>query len=222
MHEGAAQLTLDSCNLTFTDALVLRAAKATFLSEVFRGGIEVPSGADVMITHSSISFAASVRTGVTVQSEGEVDITDTSLSFAAGVGTGLTVEEGGAATATGTTYTVTDDMTVAVRVPVGSGTFASVDSQLIDAEGISTSMWSTDVHLCPATAAATATPLFSRASNSSYSPPFIKEQRGPHNLRQRMHLYCTGSVRSRHPSRHPSVRLLLGHRCGGALHSVKL
>ena len=66
MSEGAAGLTLDSCGLTFTDALVLRAAKATFLSQVFRGGIEVPSGANVMITHSSISFAASVHTGVTV------------------------------------------------------------------------------------------------------------------------------------------------------------
>jgi hypothetical protein len=109
MHEGAAQLTLDSCELTFTDALVLRAAKATFVNQVFRGGIEVPAGTNVVITHSSISFAD-------------------------GVETGLDVEEGGAATATGSTFTVAGDATVAVSVENG-GKFTVDSSRLVGAGG---------------------------------------------------------------------------------------
>jgi hypothetical protein len=134
MSEGAEGLTLDSCELTFTDALVLRAAKATFLSQVFRGGIEVPAGADVAIAHSSLSFAGSA--GVSVS--GTATFTGGSLSFAAGVGTGLTVQQGGAATATGTTFTVAEDATVAVSIKE-EGHF-EVDSQLVGADGAASPM----------------------------------------------------------------------------------
>ena len=130
MSEGAEGLTLDTCELTFTDALVLRAAKATFLSQVFRGGVEVPAGADTVITSASLSFASTA--GISVS--GTATLTGGSLSFAAGVQTGLTVQEGGAATATRATFQTAEDTTVAVRVPVG-GSFASVDSQLVGADG---------------------------------------------------------------------------------------
>ena len=132
MSEGAEGLTLDSCKLTFTDALVLRAAKATFLSQVFRGGIQVPAGTSVAITDSSLSFARS--DGFTVRSDATATFTDTSLSFAAGVLIGIDVQQGGAATATGTTFQAADDTTVAVSVEEG-GQFTVESSRLAGAEG---------------------------------------------------------------------------------------
>jgi hypothetical protein len=61
---------------------------------------------------------------------------------------GIDVEEGGAATTVGTTFTVANDATVAVKVIVG-GSFASVDSQLIDADGgAELFAWPTDVAMC--------------------------------------------------------------------------
>ena len=94
------------------------------------------------ITDSSLSFESA---GVIVS--GTATFMGGSLSFAAGVLIGIDVQQGGAATATGTTFQTADDATVAVRVPVG-GSFASVDSQLVDTYGGSTPMWSTDVVPC--------------------------------------------------------------------------
>eukprot|EP01050_Picozoa_sp_SAG11_P001488 SAG11_NODE_64_length_18817_cov_64.238327_7_plen_938_part_00 len=94
-NEGASQLMLDSCELTFTDTLVLRTATATFLSQVFQGGIEVPHGADVSIDSSSLTFAASANTGLTVRSRSAVSVSSTTLGKERDATVVVSVEEGG-------------------------------------------------------------------------------------------------------------------------------
>jgi hypothetical protein len=155
MNEGAAQLTLDSCELTFTGTMTLQVATATFANVLhFAGGVTVADkttlsvaagatltfatggftvqAADVTITDSSLSFAGS--DGFTVRSDATATFTGTSLSFAAGVGTGLDVQTGATATATGTTFQAAEETTVAVSVEEG-GTFTVESSRLAGADG---------------------------------------------------------------------------------------
>ena len=81
INDGALALSLDSCVLTFTAALVLRVVTATFPNQVFQGGVEVPDGASVSIVGSSLTFAASVSTaGLTVQSGGAVSVSSTTFA----------------------------------------------------------------------------------------------------------------------------------------------
>ena len=79
MNDGALALSLDSCTLTFTSALVLRVATATFISQTFQGAIEVPNQASVSISTSSLAFAAS-STGINVQQGGTLTLTGTTLA----------------------------------------------------------------------------------------------------------------------------------------------
>jgi hypothetical protein len=155
MNEGAAQLTLDGCELTFSDTLTLQVAVATFANVLhFAGGVTVAGGTTLSVTSATVSFDKTCTPwygvctpGLIVQSEGKVDITHSSISFGAGAGTGLDVQEGGAATATGTTFTVADDTTVAWRVPEGY-TFAATGSQLIGADGGAAPLWPAEVARC--------------------------------------------------------------------------
>eukprot|EP01052_Picozoa_sp_SAG31_P022981 SAG31_NODE_1859_length_7052_cov_4.965051_1_plen_1196_part_00 len=169
MHEGANQLTLDSCELTFRATMVLRVATATFANALnFMGGVTiaggttlgVPMGSSVIlfgsitlesdaaatITNSILSFRGSA--GLTVQSAGRVSIVDSTLSFPASVHTGLTVQSGGAATATSTTFQSTGDalptvapwiVQVLVSVEEG-GAFTVADSQLVAADNSTSPM----------------------------------------------------------------------------------
>eukprot|EP01050_Picozoa_sp_SAG11_P016529 SAG11_NODE_2265_length_3604_cov_1.956646_2_plen_673_part_00 len=169
MHEGANQLTLDSCELTFSATMVLRVATATFAnalnfmggvtiaggttlgvpmgsSMILFGGITLESDAAATITNSILSFRGSA--GLTVQSAGRVSIVDSTLSFPASVHTGLTVQSGGAATATSTTFQSTGDalptvapwiVQVLVSVEEG-GAFTVADSQLMAADNSTTPM----------------------------------------------------------------------------------
>ena len=165
MNEGASQLTLDSCELTFSATMVLRAAKVTFAnvlhfaggvtvsegtslttagSSLSLGGLTVASGAVLSLVHTSLSFA---RAGLVVLSDGHVAITDSSVSCAAGVRTGLAVQQGGTATATGSAFRAADGAT-AVAIREG-GHFEVADSQLVDADGTNEAfVWLADVALC--------------------------------------------------------------------------
>ena len=160
MNEGAGQLTLDSCVLTFTATMVLRAATVTFANLLhFASAVTVSGGTTLSIAAgSSLSFTGSA--GLAVQSGAALTISGSSLSFAASVHTGLTVQSGGAATATGTSFQSTNDTlptaspwTVQVLVSVeDGGSLAVTDSQLVAADG------STDPLPCDGAAATCAAP----------------------------------------------------------------
>ena len=95
MNEGASQLTLDGCELTFTGTMTLRVATATFANVLhLAGGVTVAGGTALSVAAgATLSFGAD---GFIVQSNGHVDITDTTLSFAAPqAGGACVVKEGG-------------------------------------------------------------------------------------------------------------------------------
>lgn len=84
MDQGALDLILDSCLLTFSDALVLRVETASFLQQSFLGGIVVPADARkddaaVSIADSTLTFGPTVEMAVTVQNGARLYLSGSTL-----------------------------------------------------------------------------------------------------------------------------------------------
>eukprot|EP01045_Picozoa_sp_COSAG04_P008600 COSAG04_NODE_480_length_13676_cov_4.040657_1_plen_998_part_00 len=131
MSQGALSLRLDSCVLTFADTLVLRVAEATLLGQVFQGGLEVPSGADVQFLGDAMTFAGSSS----LEIAGSASITDFNMTFADSISIGMTVQAGGSVTVSGSTFATASAATIEmVRVNTG-GALTVEDSTLTRADG---------------------------------------------------------------------------------------
>ena len=132
MNEGASQLILDSCELTFTDTLTLRVATAVFLNQRFRCGLVVHGCSDARCQGNHPNDGATVT------------ISDSELTFSSDVGRldaqgggrmALTVQVGAELTLRHTTLVTEGAQTVMLRVDEGA--VAIVEAcQLKRADGV--------------------------------------------------------------------------------------
>eukprot|EP01045_Picozoa_sp_COSAG04_P016474 COSAG04_NODE_1378_length_7010_cov_3.077268_4_plen_716_part_00 len=96
MNPGALSLSLDSCVLTFTNPLVLRASAVKFHHQRFYNGhLEVPSGATVHIADSTVTFAQEVEVGIHVDPSANLTATMTEFGTEASDAMLIKVNDGG-------------------------------------------------------------------------------------------------------------------------------